>query len=279
MWLVATAVGGAAALAAWVVTKWLVWTSEWHTERLVRLSDIELVELFLFIDPQLFLKLNAAALLVLPPLGFLFLGGLGGVWIAIVVLVAPSLIYRHLRIRRMRRLEGQLPDVATAIAASLRAGLALTQALDQVVRHQPRPVCQEFSLMLREHRIGLTLDASLAKLAARNESRDLALLIATLGVARDLGGGLAEALERFASAARRRLALEERIRALTAQGRLQGWIMGALPVVVALALGSMEPRFFPMLFGSPLGWVTLTLLVTLEIAGYLLIRRIVRIEV
>lgn len=279
MWFTAGGVGAAAALAGWVITKWLVWTSQRHTERLTRLSDVELVELFLFVDPRLFLKLNAAALLTLPPLAFFILGWLGGVWVAVLVLVAPSLIYRTLRVRRMRRLEAQLPDVATAIAASLRSGLALGQALDQVVRHQPRPAAQEFALMLREHRIGLTLDAALENLSGRNESRDLSLLVSTLGVARDLGGGLAEALERFASAARRRLALEERIRALTAQGRLQGWIMGALPLVVALALGSVEPRFFSMLFGSPLGWATLTLIVTLEVAGYLLIRRIVRIEV
>lgn len=279
MWLAAGGVGAAAALAGWVITKWLVWTSQRHTERLTRLSDVELVELFLFVDPRLFLKLNATALVLLPPLGFLTLGWLGGVWIAVLVLVAPSLIYRTLRVRRMRCLETQLPDVATAIAASLRSGLALGQALDQVVRHQPRPAAQEFALMLREHRIGLTLDTALENLAGRNESRDLSLLVSTLGVARDLGGGLAEALERFASAARRRLALEERIRALTAQGRLQGWIMGALPLVVALALGSMEPSFFSMLFNSPVGWATLTLIVTLEGAGYLLIRRIVRIEV
>ena len=133
--------------------------------------------------------------------------------------------------------------------------------------------------MLREHRVGLPLEQALQGLAERSGLHDFHLLVATLGIARDLGGGLAEALERFASTLRRRLALEARIRALTAQGRLQGVIMGALPLALGWVLYLMEPSVMGRMFSEPLGWVVLALIAVLEGAGYLLIRRIVDIRV
>jgi tight adherence protein B len=116
-------------------------------------------------------------------------------------------------------------------------------------------------------------------LAQRAASRDFHLLVTTLGIARDLGSGLAEALERFASTVRRRIALEERIRALTAQGRMQGWIMGALPIILALVLSMMEPQTMKVLIEKPVGWVVCAVVLMLEFIGFLLIRRIVDIEV
>lgn len=133
--------------------------------------------------------------------------------------------------------------------------------------------------MLREHRLGLPLDRALQGLAMRTASRDFHLLVATLGIARDLGSGLAEALERFASTVRRRIALEDRIRALTAQGRMQGWIMGALPIMLAFVLTLMEPATMGTLFSEPVGWAVCAAVVVLEFVGFVLIRRIVNIEV
>jgi tight adherence protein B len=195
------------------------------------------------------------------------------------VIIAPTLIYRWLRVRRRHTLVRQLPDVAAALAAALRAGLSLSHALEQVVKFQPRPSSQEFSLMLREHRLGIPLDRALWALAHRSETKDFHLLVSTLGIARDLGGGLAEALERFSSMLRRRLALEDRIRALTAQGRLQGVIMGALPILLGGVLMLMEPETMSLLFSEPAGWAVCALVVALEAVGFVLIRRIVNIEV
>lgn len=277
--LVATVAGAAAAMIGWIAASSLNWVSRVHTDRLGHLSRVELAELFLFVDPRVFLIVNGLALILVPILAALVFGGAAAIFVAVLVMVAPSLVYRTLRRRRLRRLDRQLPDVAAAMAAGLRAGLSLGQALDFVVRHQPHPASQEFGLTLREHRVGLTLETALENLSKRNASIDLALLVATLGVARDLGGGLAEALERFAASLRRRLALEDRIDALTAQGRMQGWIMGLLPILIGCALGLMDQGFLQALFGSPIGWATLCIIAVLEVAGFVLIRRIVRIEI
>lgn len=278
-WLIAAAFATVAALAGVVGATALRWGTERHSARLSHLSGVRFAELFLFLDPAQFIKLNLIGLLCLPLLSWPLVGAVGSGVIFVLILVLPGAAYRWLHARRRQALQTQLPDVATALASGLRSGLSLGQAMDQVVRYQPSPVAQEFALMLREHRVGLPLDQALQGLAERSGLQDFHLLVATLGIARDLGGGLAEALERFASTLRRRLALEERIRALTAQGRLQGLIMGALPLVLGWVLYLMEPSVMGRMLHEPLGWLVLVLIVVLEAAGYLLIRRIVDIRV
>ena len=105
------------------------------------------------------------------------------------------------------------------------------------------------------------------------------MLVATLGIARDLGGGLAEVLERLAESVRRRVAMEDRIEALTAQGRMQGAIVGALPVLVAVALYVMEPASMARLFTTSIGWLVVAVVALLELVGWALIRKVVRIDV
>lgn len=268
-----------AAVLGGVLTAAFRWGSSRHHDRLTHLTRVELAELFLFVDARVFVRMNIIAVIVLPLLVFLIAGVAPAGVTALAVLIAPTLIYRWLKGRRRRALQRQLPDVADALASGLRAGLSLGQALEQVVKFQPRPSSQEFSLMLREHRLGMPLDRALQGLASRAATRDFHLLVATLGIARDLGSGLAEALERFASTVRRRIALEERIRALTAQGRMQGWIMGALPILLAVVLTLMEPATMALLFSQPAGWAVCAAVLVLEAVGFLFIRRIVNIEV
>ena len=102
-----------------------------------------------------------------------------------------------MRRRRLRALQRQLPDAIAAIAAALRGGGGLWQALESVPRHQPKPVSQELALVLRQHRLGMPLDEALQGFASRSGLHDIRMLVATLAIARDLGGGLAEVLERL----------------------------------------------------------------------------------
>ena len=176
-------------------------------------------------------------------------------------------------------LERQLPDIADSIAGSLRAGLGLGQAIARVAQHQPPPAAQEFALLVREHRLGIPLEQALSDLAVRSDLRDLHMLVATLGIARDLGGGLAEALERLGSSIRRRLVMEDRIGALTAQGRLQGIVMGVLPIALGAVLFVLEPVQMRKLFTDPVGWLTIGGILLLELGGLMLLRRIVSIRV
>ncbi len=280
MWLPALLAAAALAMAAVLVARAGAWSTRHHEQRLTRLSRVELAELFVFVEPRRLVQLNLIALACIPTL---FGVASGSVWVAVAafaaVLVLPAVVYRRLRKRRLQAMQRQLPDAVAAMAASLRGGAGLWQAIESVPRHQPKPVAQEFALVLRQHRMGMPLDEALQGLAVRTAVYDLRMLVATLAIARDLGGGLAEVLERLAQTVRRRVAMEDRIDALTAQGRLQGRIVGALPLLLGGVLYLMEPGPMSRLLLTPAGWVVLGIVATLEIVGALLIRRIVRIDV
>lgn len=280
MWTGAAGAALAVAAIAAAASITLRWGSAEHRSRLLRMGDRDLAELFVFVDPARFALWNAAALLALPLLSFVATRSLAAALVAaVVVLVLPGVVYRRLRRNRRRSLQRQLPDAASALASALRAGLGLGQALEQVPRFQPRPIAQEFALALREQRLGVPLERALANLAERACCRDVELLVATLSIARDLGGGVADALDRLAGSVRRRLAMEERVHALTAQGRLQGLIMAFLPLLLGAALFVLDPERMQLLFRHPAGWVTLLLVAGLELAGWWAIRRIVSIDV
>lgn len=273
------AVAVCAAALGWWAARGVAAALRAHRDRLTHISRVQLEELFLFIDPEAFLRLNLLALLVAAVFGTLVAGPAGAATAAAVCAVAPAALHRSLRRRRLRALERQLPDVADSIASSIRAGLGLGQAIARVALHQPAPAMQEFSLVLREHRLGVTLDQALAAAALRCGLRDLYMLVAVLGIARDLGGGLAAALERLSASMRRRLAMEDRIRALTSQGRLQAVVMGLLPILLCAVLSLLEPEQMRRLYTEPLGWLALSAVLLLEVGGFVLLRRIVRIEV
>lgn len=245
-----------------------------------RVAHEGLADLFVFVDARRLLvgSLLAAALLVL------VLRSAGVPWpLAIVLgslaLVAPRLVHVWLRGRRLRRLAQQLPDALDALAGALRAGLGLHQALATLAEHQPRPIALEFALCLRKQRLGMPLDQALLELTQRVPRMDFVLFVTCVRVARDLGGNLAEAVERLAASLRRKLVMEDRIDALTAQGRLQGWIVGLLPVFLAGVLAWLEPDAMRRLYTTPIGWSVLAVLAVLLGAGALLIRKIVRIDI
>ena len=275
----ALAIAVCAALAAWMLARAAAALLGWQRDRLTHLSRVQFEELFLFVDPARLLVLNAVAALVAAALSASLLGPVGALVALGLCGIAPSALYRPLRRRRLRALERQLPDVADAIAGSLRSGMGLGQAVARIAMHQPPPASEEFALALREHRLGIALDEALAAVAARTGLRDLHMLVAVLGIARDLGGGLAGALERLAASMRRRIAMEDRIRALTSQGRLQGIVMGLLPIGLAAVLWVLEPQQMGKLFTEPLGWLTIGVVALLELGGFVLLRKIVRIEV
>ena len=276
---IAAVVAVVAVIVALIFLRTMVWSSLEHRNRLAHLTEVEFAELFVFIDPAKFLQWNLMAALALPTLTGLWFGWAVAGGVLLIVLIGPSAIYRRLKLRRRRLIEQQLPDVAAAMASSLRSGLALAQAIELVARYQPAPSAEEFALVLREQRLGVPLDQAMQGFSARVQLADAEMLVATLAIARELGSGLAEALERYSQTVRRRLLLEQRIRALTAQGKLQGMIMGALPLLLGSVLWWMQPQEMSRALTEPIGWAAIAVVVVLEIVGFVLIRRIVGINV
>lgn len=263
----ALVVAGSGAVARW-------------RDTFTRRAGFQAREFFLFVDPR---QLFAAQIALM---ALVFLTGLlltGGVWIALVLVAlsgaVPRWLYAAARRRRWRRFDEQLPDALLMLAGALRAGVGLGTGIQQLVGQIHGPVGQELSLVLREQRMGVSVDDALSHLSRRVPTDAATLVVSALRIAGETGGTLADTLERTASTIRSRLQMEGKIDALTAQGRLQAWVVGALPLVLMAVLQQMEPRAMSLLWTTPTGWGALALIAGLLSVGIHLIRRIVAIDV
>lgn len=272
--------GLAAAMLVWVMIGISSGALTRYREHFTAEANVRLDELFLFMDPARLFVLNIAAVLVFAFGAWLISGQVVfGIATALGTALLPKRAFGWLRQRRLDAIEQQLPDALQIIAGGLRAGVSMPLALQQLVREGRPPIAQEFDLLLREHRLGVALDEALEHLAQRVPLQSITLVVAAMRIANETGGSLAETLERTALTIRKQLAVEGKIRALTAQGKLQAIVVGLLPVALLLVLDRMEPQAMSLLWHTPTGWATLAVGTMLEIFGVLIIRKIVAIDV
>jgi tight adherence protein B len=188
--------------------------------------------------------------------------------------------------KRLKAFNSGLADTITLIANSLRAGSSFLQSVELVVREAQPPISTEFSRVIREVNLGLPLDDALANLQRRMKSDDLDLMTTAIAIHHSVGGNLAEILDTIAFTIRERVRIKGEIRTLTAQQRMSGYVVGFLPIALVLLLSVIAPTFMepmlqqpPSLFGLPLGLFILALGGIMMLIGFMLIRRIVDIEV
>jgi len=280
IWLAVAMSTACAAMLAWRVQAWFGPALQRYRQVYTHDAGARLSEVFLFIDPaQLWLAAVmlalAAGLLAFAASGSAMLGGIA----AALAARLPRQLVARLQYRRLANFQQQLPGALVALASALRAGVGVSTALRHIVDHSPAPLTQEFGLILREQRLGVSFDTALQNLGTRVPSEATALVVAALRVASHTGGNLAETLDGIARTLRDRLQLQGKVRALTAQGRLQAWIVGALPLLLMAVLDRMEPEAMAVLWHTPAGWVVLAGVAVLETAGVLMIRRIADIDI
>jgi tight adherence protein B len=266
---------GSLALAAAVRSHGARWRERFGAD-----LGLGLRQSFVYLDVGRLFRLNLLALGAAAG-GALWLTGqpVAALIALLAVGAAPGLALGWMRRRRLRRLAAQLPDAVMMVSGALRAGSSLPQAIAQAARELPAPAGREFDLVVREQRLGVGLDASMAHLERRAPLEDVTLFAAAVRISQETGGNLAETLERLAETLRRKFAIEGKIDALTAQGRLQGWVMAVLPLAVAAALFAIEPEAMRPLLTTWQGWAVCVLVVALEALGLHFIRRIVSIDV
>ncbi len=278
--LIATIVALSVGILAWFAIDMGTVTMTKYRANFTERAKFQVQEFFLFIDPKKLFIANLAIMALGAMVAWIVIGS---TWFAIVIFFAmtllPRLLYASMRKRRLRKFEEQLPDALMMLAGGLRAGVGLSSALSQLVTEAQAPLAQEFSLMLREQRLGVMLEQSLNNLARRMPTQTTTLVVSAIRIASETGGGLAETLERTANTIRSRLQMEGKIGALTAQGKLQAWVVGGLPMVLMLILNKMEPEAMSLLWHSRIGWLTLIVIAFLEIMGVYLIRKIIAIDV
>ena len=205
-----------------------------------------------------------------------------GLWIsAAAAVVAMPLPYAYVRRRatlRLRKLEEQLPQAVEMIAVALRAGHALPTGVLMTAEELPEPMASEFRLVYDQQNYGKPMPDVLKEFAERVPLLDARILVTAVLTQRETGGNLAEILDRLASVIRERFRVRRQVRAMSAHGRITGWVLGLLPVVLALILSVVAPSHMATLFGDPLGRQLIVGAVILQTIGALAIRRIVNIE-
>lgn len=243
-------------------------------------ADRQLKGLFLFTNAKYVFAGFIGLLIGIPLIGYVLLKSIVPV-IVLVVLLAfmPRLIFTQLRKRRKSSINKVLPDVLDQLAGSLISGATFVNAVQNMVDENDGAIKQEFSLFLRELRVGTKLEEALDNLGERVRSEDMDLVISAALIARDVGGNLAEIFTRLSGSLRKKQEMEGKINALTAQGVLQGWVVSMLPFGILFALHFIEPEAMEFLWNSILGWVFLALIILLELLGGFFISRIVRIDV
>jgi tight adherence protein B len=245
------------------------------------------------LKPSEFLAIWAGAILGLPFLFILLSLGLPALRSPLALLVAAFIGFLLPRFWLGRRKSGrlsafnkQLPDTITLLANGLRAGSSFLQAVELVVRESRPPVSTEFSRVIREVNLGLPFEQAMENMVRRVRSDDLELMATAINIQHTVGGNLAEILDSIAFTIRERVRIKGEIRTLTAQQRLSGYVVAGLPIALAGFLFVVAPNFMqpmfekpPEAFGLPLGVVILAFGGFMMFIGFMLIRKIVDIEV
>lgn len=181
--------------------------------------------------------------------------------------------------RRQALFESRLTDLTLGIANGLRAGAALPQSLELVSRDMGGPMTEELALVLHEYRLGMDLPESLSRLCERMPGEDLSLLVTAIKLTMQSGGSLAEVLDRITDTIRQRTEFHDRLKTMTAQGRFEAIAMAAAPVVAFLILFFLDRQLMQPLVETRLGWCAIGAVAVLETVGFLVINKIVTIDV
>lgn len=234
------------------------------------------------------LPLRAAEALFFYVAGVLVVGLLGlltapslpvGLMAVVAVAFAPVATVKMLTRKRLHAFEAQLPDTLNLLAGSLRAGYSFLQGVEAVAQEASDPIARELRRVLAEARLGRPMEDALADTAARMNSRDFEWAVLAIRIQREVGGNLAELLSTVADTMVQRGRLKGEIKTLTAEGRISAIIMGCLPVALGGFLFMSSPDYIGKLFSSTAGWIMVLSSAALAGAGFVWLRKIVKIEV
>jgi tight adherence protein B len=199
--------------------------------------------------------------------------------IALLLAAAPIFYVLHRRRKRFDKFEQELPETLDLMVSALRAGHSLVSALNLAATESPDPIGQEFRICFDEQNYGLELKTAMNNLAERVPLQDLKIVITAILIQKESGGNLAEVFDKTAYVIRERFRLKRQVRVHTAQGRLTGWILSLLPIVLGILLYLINPESMSLLWTRPIGVKLLYLSAGMTVTGALIIRKIVNMDV
>lgn len=192
----------------------------------------------------------------------------------VVGIISPWLYVSYLQHKRLEAFDGELEGALTMLANTLRSGSGLVQAMESVAKEFAPPLSTEFGRVVREVSLGVGLSEALDNLVRRNPSLDLEMVVTAINVNHEVGGNLAEVLDRISQTIRERVRMASEVRALTAQQRLSAIVLVFLPIAVSFVVYMMNPNYMALLWQNTCGLIMLGVGLFLLSIGILMIRRI-----
>lgn len=199
--------------------------------------------------------------------------------VAVISYQIPGMWLKKRIARRRTLFYARLTDLTLGIANGLRAGAALPQSLELVSRDMGGPMTEELALVLHEYRLGMDLPESLSRLCERMPGEDLSLLVTAIKLTMQSGGSLAEVLDRITDTIRQRTQFHDRLQTMTAQGRFEAIAMASAPLAAFVILYFLDRQLMQPLVETQLGWCAIGAVLVLETIGFLVINKIVTIDV
>jgi tight adherence protein B len=198
-------------------------------------------------------------------------GGFAALW--------PYLYLKFRKRRRLNRFEEVFPEAVDMLGRAIRAGHPLSAGIQMVGQEMAEPVAGEFRTIFEEQRFGVPFADALMGMVDRIDLVDVRIFATAVLVQREVGGNLSEILDNISTTIRARFKIRRQLRTYTAQGRMSGLVVGSMPIVVGVLFYAINPEYMQMLFEHPVGRIMLAVAITLQIFGYLWIRKIVNIEI
>lgn len=199
--------------------------------------------------------------------------------LALMAATLPVLWLLLKRSQRVAAMEVQLPDAIDLIARAMRAGHAFPAAVQMVGDESPEPLAGEFRIAHEEINFGLGMDDAFRNLSNRVPSDDMRFFVIAVLLQRETGGNLAEVLGNIATLVRNRFKLLGKVRVLAAEGKLSAWILGLMPIIIAIVINAMNPKFMSLLWTDPLGLKLIYACVVMYVIGILWMWRLIKIRV
>ena len=210
---------------------------------------------------------------------FVSLQLLVGVLVAVGVAMAEW-IYVLIRIdRRESAFTNQLGDCLTMVANAMRAGFSFLQAMDLISKEMEPPISDEFRHVMRDINLGASLERALEDMDRRVNSPDYSLVVTAVLIQQQVGGDLAHILDTISETIQDRIRMRREVKTLTAQGRMSGWVLVALPLFTGLLINFISPGYMEPLLKEKAGQIAICLAIVMDIIGYLVIQKIVNIDV
>ena len=190
-----------------------------------------------------------------------------------------SPLARWLDNRRREKFNLQLPEALATMSNALRAGFSISQAFDSVVEQGEKPMCEEFAILQQQLKIGMPFEDALESMSQRVGSDDLTLVTTAILISRKTGGNVTEIFDKISETIRGRQKIERKVKTLTAQGRMQGIIVSAMPVFLGLIMTLIKPGLMIPYLTSFTGVISVLVMCVLIFVGWMMIRKIIKIDV